>query len=44
MTPSDPAFFNKTSSLNINNLGGPLGANISDFLFTIFGQASFLIY
>jgi S-DNA-T family DNA segregation ATPase FtsK/SpoIIIE len=40
---SDPAFFNKTSSLNINNLGGPLGANISDFLFTIFGQASFLI-
>jgi S-DNA-T family DNA segregation ATPase FtsK/SpoIIIE len=40
---SDPAFFNKTSSLNINNLGGPLGANVSDFLFTIFGQASFLI-
>ena len=41
--PSDPAFFNKTSSLTINNLGGPLGANVSDFLFTIFGQASFLI-
>jgi len=40
---SDPAFFNKTSSLNINNLGGPLGANVSDFLFTIFGQGSFLI-
>ncbi|MDC1073650.1 DNA translocase FtsK 4TM domain-containing protein [Gammaproteobacteria bacterium] len=40
---SDPAFFNKTSSLAINNLGGPLGANISDFLFTIFGQGSFLI-
>ena len=40
---TDPAFFNKTSSLNINNLGGPLGANVSDFLFTIFGQASFLI-
>ena len=30
-------------SLTINNLGGPLGANVSDFLFTIFGQASFLI-
>jgi S-DNA-T family DNA segregation ATPase FtsK/SpoIIIE len=40
---SDPAFFNKTSSIYINNLGGPLGANVSDFLFTIFGQASFLI-
>ena len=39
----DPAFFNKTSSIAINNLGGPLGANISDFLFTIFGQGSFLI-
>ena len=40
---SDPGFFNKTSSIVINNLGGPLGANISDFLFTIFGQGSFVI-
>ena len=40
---SDPGFFNKTSLTVINNLGGPLGANISDFLFTIFGQGSFII-
>ena len=43
LTGNCPIFFNKTSSLAINNLGGPLGANISDFLFTIFGQGSFLI-
>ncbi len=41
--PSDPGVFYKTSSTNINNLGGPLGANISDFLFTIFGLGSYLI-
>jgi S-DNA-T family DNA segregation ATPase FtsK/SpoIIIE len=41
--PSDPGIFYKTSSTNINNLGGPLGANISDFLFTIFGLGSYLI-
>ncbi|NCW10925.1 MAG: cell division protein FtsK, partial [Proteobacteria bacterium] len=41
--PSDPGIFYKTSSSNINNLGGPLGANISDFLFTIFGLGSYLI-
>jgi S-DNA-T family DNA segregation ATPase FtsK/SpoIIIE len=40
--PSDPGIFYKTSSQNINNLGGPLGANISDFLFTIFGFGSYL--
>jgi S-DNA-T family DNA segregation ATPase FtsK/SpoIIIE len=39
---SDPGIFYKTSSQNINNLGGPLGANISDFLFTIFGFGSYL--
>ena len=39
----DSAFFNKNSSNIINNLGGPLGANISDFLFTIFGQGSYLV-
>ena len=41
--PSDPGIFYKTSSVNINNLGGPIGANISDFLFTIFGLGSYLI-
>ena len=41
--PSDSGIFYKTSSININNLGGPLGANISDFLFTIFGLGSYLI-
>jgi S-DNA-T family DNA segregation ATPase FtsK/SpoIIIE len=40
---SDPGFFYKTSSQSINNLGGPLGANVSDFLFTIFGFGSYLI-
>ena len=40
---SDPAFFNKSSSTTIVNLGGPLGANISDFLFTIIGMGSYLI-
>ena len=40
---SDPGIFYKTSSTNINNLGGPLGANISDVLFTIFGLGSYLI-
>ena len=41
--PFDAGIFYKTSSTNINNLGGPLGANISDFLFTIFGLGSYLI-
>ena len=40
---TDPGFFYKTSSTTVNNLGGPLGANISDFLFTIFGLGSYLI-
>lgn len=40
---ADPGFFYKTSSVTINNLGGPLGANVSDFLFTIFGLGSYLI-
>ena len=41
--PLDPAIFHDSSSETITNLGGPLGANISDILFTIFGQGSFLI-
>ena len=40
---SDSGFFNKNSNQTVNNLGGPLGANISDFLFTIFGSGSYLI-
>ena len=40
---SDPAYFNKSSSTTIANLGGPLGANISDFLFTLLGLGSFLV-
>ena len=41
--PLDPAIFHDSSSETITNLGGPLGANISDILFTIFGKGSFLI-
>ena len=41
--PTDSAYFYKSSSNIINNLGGPLGANISDFLFTIFGLGSYLV-
>ena len=40
---SDSGFFNKNSSTVINNLGGPLGASISDFLYTIIGYGSYLI-
>jgi len=40
---SDSGFFNKNSSSVINNLGGPLGASISDFLFTIIGYGAYLI-
>ena len=40
---SDSGFFNKNSSMVINNLGGPLGASISDFLYTIIGYGSYLI-
>ena len=34
---SDSGFFNKNSSQDINNLGGPLGASIADFLHTLIG-------
>ena len=40
---SDSGFFNKNSSVEINNLGGPLGAKISDFLNTIFGLGGYLV-
>ena len=40
---SDSGFFNKNSSSQINNLGGPLGASISDFLFTLIGYGGYLV-
>ena len=40
---SDSGFFNKNSNETINNLGGPLGAKISDFLYTIFGFGGYLV-
>ena len=40
---ADSGFFNKNSSALITNLGGPLGANISDFLFTLIGYSSYLL-
>ena len=40
---SDSGFFNKNSSVEVNNLGGPLGAKISDFLNTIFGLGGYLV-
>ncbi len=40
---NDNGFFNKSSNLNVNNLGGPLGASISDFLMTTIGYSSFLL-
>ncbi|MBA4724021.1 MAG: DNA translocase FtsK [Gammaproteobacteria bacterium] len=39
--PSDSGFFNTNSSDAVINLGGPLGAKISDFLFTLFGYSSY---
>ena len=40
---SDSGFFNKNSNETLNNLGGPLGAKISDFLYTIFGFGGYLV-
>ena len=40
---SDSGFFNKNSSSQINNLGGPLGASISDFLYTLIGYGGYLV-
>ncbi len=40
---SDSGFFNKNSSDVINNLGGPLGALISDLMFTLIGFGSYLV-
>ena len=40
---SDSGFFNKNSSDSIQNLGGPLGASIADFLFTLVGFGGYVI-
>ena len=40
---SDSGFFNKNSSDSIQNLGGPLGASIADFLFTLIGFGGYAI-
>ena len=40
---SDSGFFNKNSSQDINNLGGPLGASIADFLHTLIGYGGYLV-
>ena len=40
---SDSGFFNKNSSDLIQNLGGPLGASIADFLFTLVGFGGYAI-
>ncbi len=40
---SDSGFFNKNSSETIQNLGGPLGASIADFLYTIVGYGGYVI-
>ena len=39
----DSGYFNKNSSDVINNLGGPLGALISDLMFTLIGFGSYLV-
>jgi len=41
--PSDSGIFNINSNSAIQNLGGPLGAKISDFLFTLIGIGSYLV-
>ena len=40
---TDSGFFNKNSNDVINNLGGPLGALISDLMFTLIGFGSYLV-
>ena len=41
--PGDSGSFNINSNLTIENLGGPLGAKISDFLFTLIGIGAYLV-
>ena len=40
---SDSGYWYRDSSATVNNLGGPLGAFISDYLFTLIGYGSYLL-
>ena len=40
---SDSGFFNKNSSYTTENLGGPLGASIADFLYTLIGYGGYVL-
>ncbi len=40
---SDSGYWFRDSSSTVNNLGGPLGAFISDYLFTLIGFGSYLL-
>ena len=40
---SDSGFFNRNSNDVVNNLGGPLGASIADFIFTLIGFGGYLL-
>ena len=40
---SDSAIYYKNSNSSVNNLGGPLGASISDFMFSLIGFGSYLL-
>ena len=40
---SDSGYWYRDSSRTVNNLGGPLGAYISDYLFTLIGFGSYLL-
>ena len=40
---SDSGYWYRDSSSTVNNLGGPLGAFISDYLFTLIGFGSYLL-
>ena len=41
--PGDSGSYNLNSNQTIVNLGGPLGAKISDFLFTLIGIGAYLV-
>lgn len=42
-TPSDPSFFNSTPDRGVENFGGRIGAEISAFLFNLFGYSTYVI-
>lgn len=42
-TPLDPSFFKVTPDNQVNNYGGPVGAQVSAILFNLFGYASIII-